>query len=185
MKPIFFRNKDEFRKWLSKNHQTESELLVGYYKTGSGKLNMTWSESVDQALCFGWIDGVRKSIDADSYYIRFTPRKPTSIWSLNNVRKVEELMKAGLMKEAGIEAFKKRKQERSGVYSFESEPKKFSGAFEKKFKSNKEAWSFFISQAPSYQKVLAHWVLTAKQEKTRESRLDKAILASLDKKRLF
>src|SRR6478735_2031721 len=107
MTPTFFATQSDFRKWLQKNHKTETELNVGFYKVGSGKPSMTWSQSVDEALCFGWIDGVRKSIDADSYQIRFTPRKASSIWSAVNVKKVEELTKQGLMQPAGIAAFEK------------------------------------------------------------------------------
>lgn len=178
MKPTFFRTPQEFRQWLEKNHQTEKELLVGFYKVGTGKASMTWPESVDQALCFGWIDGVRRSIDEESYSIRFTPRKPTSIWSAVNIRKIEELTKAGLMQEAGLKAFELRKEERSAIYSHEKEPAVLDTSFEKQFKANQKAWEFFITQAPSYQKVMLHWIMGAKQEKTRLLRLEKTIRES-------
>ncbi len=123
MTPIFFNNQNEFRNWLEKNHQRETELWVGYYKVGTGKPSLTWSQSVDQALCFGWIDGIRQSIDEESYCIRFTPRKKTSIWSAINIAKVEELSRQGLMQPAGLEAFKYCKEANSRVYSFESRSK--------------------------------------------------------------
>ncbi|HEX2395089.1 MAG TPA: hypothetical protein VHI78_07065, partial [Bacteroidales bacterium] len=123
MAPLFFKNAGEFRKWLEGNYKTEKEVIVGFYKTKTGKPSMTWSESVDQALCFGWIDGIRRSIDEESYCIRFTPRNPNSIWSSINIKKIEYLTMKGLMKPEGIEVFKKRKQEKSGIYSFENRPK--------------------------------------------------------------
>jgi uncharacterized protein YdeI (YjbR/CyaY-like superfamily) len=178
MAPTFFSNQTEFREWLKTNHAKEIELLVGFYKVGSSKPSMNWPQSVDQAICFGWIDGIRKSIDEESYCIRFTPRKATSIWSDVNIKKVEELTKQGLMQPAGIEAFRNRKEEKSRVYSFESDTKKLAGSFEKKFKANKVAWSFFTTQAPSYQRAIIHWIMTAKQEETRLSRLDKTITES-------
>jgi uncharacterized protein YdeI (YjbR/CyaY-like superfamily) len=113
--PIFFRDQKEFRKWLEKNHKTSTELLVGFYKVNSGKPNMTWSQSVDEALCFGWIDGIRRSIDKESYCIRFTPRKPTSNWSNVNIKKVEELKRKGLMTKSGLDAYKKRKDLKAGI----------------------------------------------------------------------
>ena len=183
--PIFFSKSAEFRKWLEKNHKTKTELIVGYYKVDSGLPSMTWSESVDQALCFGWIDGVRRSIDDKSYCIRFTPRKPTSIWSAINIKKIEELTNKGLMKPEGLEIFQKRKEHKSRIYSHENETPILSPAFEKKFKTNKKAWKFFKSQAPSYQKVLVHWIMSAKQEPTRLTRLDKTIQTSGELKRVL
>jgi uncharacterized protein YdeI (YjbR/CyaY-like superfamily) len=121
MTATFFAKQSEFRKWLDKNHKKETELLVGFYKINSGKPSMTWSQSVDEALCFGWIDGVRKSIDKDSYQIRFTQRKPTSIWSAVNIKKIEELTKQGLMQPAGLVSFENRKENKSKIYSYENE----------------------------------------------------------------
>lgn len=184
MAAIFFKDQSEFRAWLAENHKKEKELLVGFYKKGSGRLNMTWSQSVDEALCFGWIDGVRRSIDADSYCIRFTPRKTTSIWSAVNIQKVEELTKNGLMQPAGLEAFSHRKEEKSKIYSFEREAINLEASFEDQFKANEAAWSFFTTQAPSYQKTIIHWIMGAKQEATRISRLEKTIAASEQQKRL-
>ncbi|MCF8370431.1 MAG: YdeI/OmpD-associated family protein [Bacteroidales bacterium] len=185
MKPIFFADQTEFRKWLEENHLKVTEALVGFYKIGSGKLNMTWSQSVDEALCFGWIDGIRRSVDQESYCIRFTPRKKTSNWSAINISKVEELTKKGLMQKAGIDAFKNRKEEKSKIYSFETDAKKFNAEYESIFKASQKAWDFFISQAPSYQKTMIHWIMSAKQEKTQLSRLEKAISESEKQKRLW
>ena len=136
---------------------------------------MTWPQSVDEALCFGWIDGIRTSIDKDSYQIRFTTRKPTSIWSAINIKKVEALTKQGLMQPAGLASFKKRKEERSKVYAFENEEMNFTAEFEKKIKANKKAWMYFESLAASYKKVSKHWVMSAKQEITRLKRLNQLI----------
>lgn len=165
MTPNFFATQSDFHKWLAKNHDKLSELLVGFYKVGSGKPIMSWSESIDQALCFGWIDGVRKRIDDERYSIRFTPRKSSSIWSAVNIKKVEELIRAGQMQPAGLVAFEKRNENKSKIYAYESAPAKLSPTFEKLFITNKKAWAFFTTQAPSYQKVIIHRIMTAKQEK--------------------
>lgn len=184
LKATFFASQQDFRLWLEKNHDSESELLLGYYKVGTGKPSLTWSESVDQALCFGWIDGVRRSIDAESYCIRFTPRKRDSIWSAINIQKVEQLTKAGLMTPAGELAFSFRKEDKSKVYSHESDAKSFDETNDAKFKKHAHAWEFFMNQAPSYRKQMIHWVMSAKQEKTKLTRLEKLILASKDQKRI-
>jgi uncharacterized protein YdeI (YjbR/CyaY-like superfamily) len=175
---IFFKTQGDFRKWLKKNHTKKDELWVGYNKKSSGKPSMDWSQSVDVALCFGWIDGIRKSIDEESYKIRFTPRKPASLWSSVNIKKVEELTKKGLMDPAGIEAFKKRDAKRSGVYSFERENAELNEEYVKIFKKNKKAWEFFNSLSKSVKRVTSHWVISAKQEKTRRKRLDILIKSS-------
>ena len=175
MEPIFFANPAAFRKWFEKNHLKEKELVVGFYKTGTGKPTITWPQSVDEALCFGWIDGVRKSIDDESYMIRFTPRKPTSIWSAINIKKIEDLTRQGLMYPAGLEAFRKRSEKKSRVYSYENEPVSLSKPYEKSFKANKKAWEYFQLQPPSYQKVATRWIMTAKQEATQQSRLQTLI----------
>ena len=185
MTPVYFNDHKEFRMWLEKNHTRESELLAGYYKVGSGRPSMTWSQSVDEALCFGWIDGIRRSIDKERYCIRFTPRKPTSIWSNINIQKVELLQKKGLMTKSGLEAFNNRKTSKSGIYSFENDPTKLNKSFENIFKANKGAWEFFIKQAPSYQKTITHWISSAKMESTKLSRLNKTIIASEKHKRIF
>jgi len=162
----------------------EAELLVGFYKVGSGKPSMNWSQSVDQALCFGWIDGVRRSIDKESYSIRFTPRRSTSIWSAINIQKVEELTEAGLMTPEGQKAFALRTESKSRIYSHEKEPVNLDAGYEKQFRKNKVAWGFFIKQPPSYRKVMIHWIMNAKQEKTKLSRLEKAIQISGQQKRM-
>lgn len=181
----FFAKQTDFRKWLAKNHKKEKELLVGFYKVGSGKASMTWPQSVDEALCFGWIDGVRKRIDEESYSIRFTPRKPTSIWSAVNIKKIGELTEKSLMQPAGIEAFAKRTHAKSAIYAYENEPVNLSPAFETKFKANKKAWTFFTAQAPSYQKTIIHWIMRAKQEATQLSRLEKTMIESSNQKRVL
>ena len=175
MKPVFFAKQADLRKWFEKNYKNESELLVGFYKVSSGKPSISWSESVDEAICFGWIDGIRKSIDDESYTIRFTPRKPNSNWSAVNIKKVEELKKLGLMKPEGIEAFNKRQDAKSAIYSYENEPVTLDQNFEKQFQSNKKAWAFFRSMPHSYRKVAINWVMTAKQEHTRINRMNTLI----------
>jgi uncharacterized protein YdeI (YjbR/CyaY-like superfamily) len=184
MKPSFFEDQFKFRAWLEEHHQTATELLVGFYKVDSGKPSMSWSESVDQALCFGWIDGVRRSIDQESYSIRFTPRKPGSIWSAINIKKVEMLTAAGQMQPAGLQAFALRKEEKSRIYSHENEVAELTAELLHLFKLNHVAWEFFTCQAPSYRKVITHWIMSAKQEKTKQSRLEKVIDASARQKRL-
>ena len=185
MDPVFFQNQNDFRNWLEKNHYKESEIIVGYYKAATGKPSMTWSQSVDQAICFGWIDGIRRSIDKERYSIRFTPRKLTSNWSNVNIKKVEDLKKKGLMKKPGLEVYNNRKDLKSGIYSFEKEITKLDDNFERIFKANKTAWDFFVKQAPSYQKTRFHWIMSAKQETTKISRLNKLIMASEKHNRLF
>jgi uncharacterized protein YdeI (YjbR/CyaY-like superfamily) len=185
MVPVFFSDTREFRKWLETNHRTEKELLVGYYKVGTKKTSMNWSESVDEALCFGWIDGIRKSIDEESYCIRFTPRNPKSNWSAVNINKVEEMIRLGKMTPAGLAAFEKRAEARSGIYSYENRPEKFDSGLEARFQEDQQAWNFFSSKPASYQKTVVYWVMSAKQESTRISRLNKLIEASIAGKRLF
>src|SRR5688572_9387279 len=178
MKPIFFAKQSDFRKWLEKNHKKETELLVGFHKVDSGNPSMTWSQSVDEALCFGWIDGVRKSIDKDRYQIRFTQRRPTSTWSAINIKKVEALIQQGLMQPAGLESFKKLNKSKSKIYTYENEAVKLSSPLEKRFKANKIAWKYFQSLAASYRKLSSNWVMSAKQDVTRLKRLDALIADS-------
>lgn len=175
MNPIFFPTQLDFRQWLEENHVSETELLVGYYKISSGKPSMTWSESVDEALCFGWIDGIRRSIDEESYCIRFTPRKPKSNWSAINIKKIEELTAKGLMQEAGITAFAKRKEEKSAIYAYENKPTEFLAEFENIFRQNEKAWIFFEKQPSWYKRTIIFWVLSAKKPETQKRRLDKLI----------
>ncbi|MEO9483605.1 MAG: YdeI/OmpD-associated family protein [Ekhidna sp.] len=175
----FFSTPDHFRKWLEENHEQESELWVGYYKKATGRPSITWPESVDQALCFGWIDGIRKRLDDESYQIRFTPRKPNSHWSNVNIRKIKNLKKENLLMPAGIASYKMRNPENSGKASFEQKNLTLSKAYEAKLKANKEAWSFFNEKlAPSYRKQSIWWVMSAKREETREKRLNTLIECS-------
>ena len=182
---VFFKSSVEFRKWLEKNHRVETELLVGYYKIGTKKPSMTWSESVDEAICFGWIDGIRKNIDDESYCIRFTPRNPRSNWSGVNIQKAEELIKTGKMQACGWDVFEKRKIDRSVIYSYENQPEKLDDPMQRQFQENQKAWNYFHSQAPSYQKTRIYWVMSAKLETTRMARLEKLIVASESGNRLF
>jgi uncharacterized protein YdeI (YjbR/CyaY-like superfamily) len=184
VKPTFFATAAEFRRWLERHHDSERELLVGFYKRGSGRPSMTWPESVDQALCFGWIDGVRKRIDNDAYTIRFTPRRPRSIWSAINIRRVNELKEQGLMQPGGLRAFEQRSPERSAIYSYEKAPAVLPPAAEAAFRKRRAAWTFFNEQPPSYRRVATHWVVAAKKEETRARRLAKLIDESANRRRL-
>lgn len=185
MKVHFFANAIEFRQWFEKFSETETELLVGFYKVSSRKPSITWSESVDQALCFGWIDSVRRTVDHESYCIRFTPRRANSIWSNINIEKVHSLTASGLMTKKGIAAFNQRKEQLTGIYSHENKYFELDKPCVDLFKSHKDAWCFFEAQAPSYRKVTAHWIMSAKQEKTKLARLHKIIALSLAKQRHF
>lgn len=182
--PFFFSSQEEWRTWLDENFDKTEEIWIGFYKSGSGIKGITNKEAVDEALCFGWIDGLVKGRDETTWIKRFTPRKPSSIWSLANTRRVQELTEMGKMHSAGLKAFSLRTQKRSGIYSFESEAKEFSGEFLKIFVSNPEAWQNFSAMPPSYRKTATHWVLTAKQQATREGRLDQLIKVSRQNKRL-
>ena len=185
MNPIFFATPRKFRAWLEEHHAEERELLVGFYKKGSGRASITWPESVDEALCFGWIDGVRRNLDEESYTIRFTPRKASSIWSAINIRRVEELTKLGRMMPAGATAFAKRQQAKSAIYTYEQkEAATLAPEFEKRFRRDKKAWAFFAGQAPWYRRVATHWVMRAKQAETRERRLAALLASSAAEKRL-
>lgn len=175
MKPKFFRTQEEFRAWLREHHDKRDELIVGYYKVASGKESMSWPESVDQALCFGWIDGIRRTIDEVSYSIRFTPRRSGSNWSTVNLRKVEKLFECGLMREAGIKAFEARKESRSEIYGYESKSLKLSRDFRKEFRANKKAWEHYSKQSAYVKKTSENWVMSAKREETRLRRLRKLI----------
>jgi len=171
MKPTFFATPIEWRKWLKNNHGRATELLVGFYKRKSGRPSITWPEAVDQALCFGWIDAVRRGIDAESYSIRFTPRKPGGVWSAINIKRAEELRAQGLMHPTGVKAFEARQEHRSRIYAYEQENVKFEPTQEKLFRANKPAWDFFNSQPAWYRRSATWWTLSAKREETREKRL--------------
>ena len=176
MQPTFFATPTDFRQWLQEHHQTERELLVGFYKKGSGRPSITWPESVAEALCFGWIDGVRRSIDDESYTIRFTPRKRGSIWSAVNMRLAEELIRDGRMQPAGLAAWQARDPAKSAVYSFEQkEAAQLAPEMEARFRENAQAWKFWQAQPPGYRKTAAHYVMSAKREDTRARRLQTLI----------
>jgi uncharacterized protein YdeI (YjbR/CyaY-like superfamily) len=174
-KPRFFRSPAEFRTWLEKNHDRESELLVGFYKKSSGKRGITYEEALDEALCFGWIDGVRRSVDDERSTIRFTPRRQKSNWSLKNIRRVNELTELGRMAPSGIAAFDRRDPSEASTYSFEQANPAFGEDLEKRFRRNRKAWRFWEAQPPGYRKAATWWVVSAKREETRIRRLDSLV----------
>jgi uncharacterized protein YdeI (YjbR/CyaY-like superfamily) len=178
VKPKFFKSQSRFRRWLEKNHGSKKELVVGFYKKLSSKPSITYPAALDEALCFGWIDGVRKSLDNDSYIIRFTPRKPTSIWSNVNVRHVERLKKEGRMTPPGLAAYARRNPKRTGIYLFEKPPVEFLADYEELFRKNKKAWQFFEQQPPGVKRLSKLYVMSAKQDETRRRRLKKLIESS-------
>ena len=180
----FFATPAEFRRWLERNHAKAQELWVGFYKKGTGKPSITWPEAVAEALCYGWIDGVRRSIDDDSYRIRFTPRKPNSTWSAVNIRTAQELIAAGRMRPAGLAAFQSRREDLERRYSFEQGEVAFEPWMEKEFRKRKKAWAFFESQPPSYRKTATWWVISAKREETRRKRLQTLIDDSAASRRI-
>jgi uncharacterized protein YdeI (YjbR/CyaY-like superfamily) len=176
MKPRFFSTPADFRKWLAENHDRKQEQWVGFHKKECGKPSITWPESVDVALCFGWIDGLRKSVNETSYMIRFTPRKSTSTWSAINIKRVGELKKLELMHPAGLKAFADRDERKSATYSYEQRTKAQLGeAYEAQFRANKKAWEFFQAQPPWYRRTSTYWVISAKREETRRKRLETLI----------
>lgn len=175
MKPKFFSSPEEFHRWLEENHHTATELMVGFHKKSSGMKSITYAQALDEALCFGWIDGVRRSLNETSYEQRFTPRKPKSIWSLVNIKHVKRLKKDGRMHPAGLAAYERRDAKRTGVYSFETTPQQLSPDYEKKFRHNKKAWKFFEELPPYLKKTLIFWIMGAKKEETRIRRLEKLI----------
>ena len=183
MKPRFFTGRSDFRRWLEKNHASAPELWVGFYKVSSGRGGLTYLEALEEALCFGWIDGVRHRVDAQSFSQRFSPRRAKSYWSAVNIRRAEQLKAAGLMHDAGLAAFERR-DGASDRYSFERAPAALDPAAEKRFRANRRAWSFFESQAPWYRRVALHWVTSAKREETRARRLETLIRDSAGGRRI-
>lgn len=174
--PHFFAAPEEFRSWLEENHATARELWVGYYKKGAGRPSMTWPQSVDEALCFGWIDGIRKSVDGESYMNRFTPRKPNSNWSAVNIARVAELTAQGRMQPAGLAAFERRRDETTAAYSYEQrEHAALDEAEEEQLRANPNAWQFFQARPRSYRQAAIRWVISAKKAETRQSRLARLI----------
>jgi uncharacterized protein YdeI (YjbR/CyaY-like superfamily) len=184
VEPRFFETPQELRVWFEAHHATAKELQVGFHRKSSGLASITWPESVDQALCFGWIDSVRRGIDDVSYTNRFTPRKPGSTWSAKNITRVGDLTEMGLMHPAGSAAFERRTEARSGVYSFEQATIGVDGTYEKRFRANRPAWTFFQAQPPSYRKAATWWVISAKREETRLRRLETLIDDSADGRRI-
>ncbi|MES2692903.1 MAG: YdeI/OmpD-associated family protein [Verrucomicrobiota bacterium] len=170
-KPVFFPTAADFRRWLEKNHASATELYIGFYKAKSGKTAMTYEEAVDESLCFGWIDGVVKSLGPESYQHRFSPRKPTSIWSMINIGHVARLTKAGKMHPRGLAAFAARKANKVGIYAYEQRPQEMPDPYRKTFKAAAKAWAFWEKQPPGYRRTLVWWIISAKQEATRDKRL--------------
>jgi uncharacterized protein YdeI (YjbR/CyaY-like superfamily) len=169
--PIFFSSPGAWRAWLEGHHEHESEVLVGFYKKASGRATMTWSQSVEEALCFGWIDGVRRRIDEHSHSIRFTPRKPRSTWSAVNIANAERLIAPRRMRPAGLRAFRARTEERSRVYAFEQGAVELPDDAERQLRADPPAWSYWQSRPPGYRRVAAWWVISAKRPETRARRL--------------
>ncbi|HYU34776.1 MAG TPA: YdeI/OmpD-associated family protein [Thermoanaerobaculia bacterium] len=179
VQPHFFATPEDFRRWLAEHHASARELWVGFYKRGTGKPSITWPESVDEALCAGWIDGIRKRIDDESYVIRFTPRKASSTWSAVNIKRMAELIREGRVLPAGLTAFEKRSEKKSGIYSYEQRNEAALGEeLEQKFREHKAAWEYFQAQPPWYRRTATYWVVSAKKEETRQRRLAVLIEAS-------
>ena len=181
----FFRLPSNFRNWLKKHHASATELWVGFYKKGSGKPSITWPESIDEALCFGWIDGIRKSVDDISYKVRFTPRNPKSAWSPVNIKRAQVLIDEGRMEPAGLKAFEVRRETRSGIYTYEGRRDQLEEPYASLLRKDKAAWEFFQAQPPSYRKAAGWFVLSAKKEETRLQRVEKLIELSRQGKRLI
>ena len=184
LKPEFFASSAQFRRWLAKNHATQSELWLGMYKKTSGKGGITYKEALDEALCYGWIDGVRKSLDDDAFVQRFTPRKAKSYWSAVNTKRAQELLKEKRMAAAGLKAFEARDQTLTARYSFEREAPAFGAAHLKQFKANKAAWTFFEAQPPGYRRLMTFYVTSARKPETQAKRLDRLIQASAQQRRV-
>jgi uncharacterized protein YdeI (YjbR/CyaY-like superfamily) len=183
--PTYFATPAEFRSWLEKHHETSTELWVGFHKRASGRPSITWPEAVDQALCFGWIDGVRKTVDESSYTNRFTPRKARGTWSAINIKRAKELIEMGVMSPAGLRAFQRRPPDRSAIHSYEQrQAASLTGEYERRFRANKEAWGFFGAQPPWYRRAAIHWVMSAKREETRVRRLGRLIEDSQNGRRI-
>jgi uncharacterized protein YdeI (YjbR/CyaY-like superfamily) len=184
--PLFFSTPGAFREWLAGNHERATELWVGYYRKDSGRPSITWPESVDEALCFGWIDGLRKKIDHESYKIRFTPRRAKSTWSAVNISHVAVLTREGRMQSAGIAAFARREENNSRKYSFENrDAAKLTAADEREFRRDPTAWEFFQAQPPGYRRLAAWWIISAKRPETRRARLDRLIETSRARRRIY
>jgi uncharacterized protein YdeI (YjbR/CyaY-like superfamily) len=184
MEIVFFPAPADLRKWFRKNHAAAQDLWVGFYKKHTEEPSITWPESVDEALCVGWIDGIRKRIDEASYVIRFTPRRRGSIWSAVNIKRVAVLTSEKRMQPAGLAAFAARRENKSGIYSYEQRSARLPEPYASLLRKNRDAWKFFQVQPPSYRKTIGWWVVSAKQEGTRRKRLQKLIVESARRKRL-
>lgn len=184
MDVVFFATTVELRSWFAAHHESATELWVGFYKKATGRPTISWSDAVDQALCFGWIDGIRKRIDDASYTNRFTPRKPTSAWSNINIAKVEALTAQGLMLPAGLRVYALRDPARSGIYSFERADAGLPDEYAQQFMKHEAAWAFFLAQPPGYRRLASHWVMSAKREETRQKRLATLIADSAHGRRI-
>lgn len=182
-KPLFFAKPADFRAWLRVHHQDTPELWVGFYKKGSGRSSITWPQSVDEALCVGWIDGIRKSVDEDSYKIRFTPRRRGSVWSTVNIKRCQALADQGRLRPAGVKAFQARQENRSGIYAYEQRRDQLEEPYASKLRKNKAAWAFFQAQPSWYKKQAGWWIISAKKEETRLKRLQKLVELSARGKR--
>ncbi|MDA1329807.1 MAG: bacteriocin-protection protein [Chloroflexi bacterium] len=183
--PAFFATPEEFRAWLAEHHASQRQLLVGFYKVATDKPSISWEQSVDEALCYGWIDGARKRIDDEAYTIRFSPRRPDSFWSKKNIASMQRLIAVGRVQPAGLAVYQARKGQKSGAYSFEQdEAPKLNAAQAKTFRVAKGAWEFFQDQPPGYRKTIIHWVTSAKQEKTQVRRLARVIEVSISGERV-
>lgn len=183
-KPTFFRSSSEFRNWLGKNHDRTAELLIGFHRVDSGKGGLTYREALDEALCFGWIDGVRKRFDAVSYTVRFTPRRQGSIWSVINTTRMGELIELERVHPAGGAVFRQRDQKKSWKYSYEVRSRQFDAEYDRQFRANRKAWEFYQAQAPWYRRVSCYWVMSAKREETRLRRLATLITDSANGRRI-
>jgi uncharacterized protein YdeI (YjbR/CyaY-like superfamily) len=181
--PTYFPTEVDFRRWLEANHESAPELLVGFWKKGSGKPSIDWPKARDQALCFGWIDGHRKSLGEDAYTIRFTPRRKGSIWSTVNVERFEALKAAGLMTPAGERAYEENKH-KTGVYSYEKPLASLTAEEEQLFRKNKAAWADWEKRPPGYRKTVLGWITSAKRPETRAKRLTDVIAVSAEVRRL-
>jgi len=184
MKPVFFKTAADFRRWLAAHHATETELLVGFYRKSSGQAGITYKEAVDEALCYGWIDGVKRRVDDQRYTHRFTPRTAQSTWSVVNTRRVAELIALKRMARPGLAAFQRRDPEKTKTYSFENRPSVFDPALEREFKKDEAAWTFFNAQPPGYRRLMTFFVMSAKQPETRQRRLAMLVKTSAEGKRM-
>jgi uncharacterized protein YdeI (YjbR/CyaY-like superfamily) len=184
MEPDYFASPAEFRQWLERHHATATEVMVGFYKKGTGQPSLTWPESVDEALCFGWIDGVRRRVDDERYTIRFTPRQPRSVWSAVNLKRAAELKAAGRMTPAGLAAYENRDPAKAQRYSYENRPDRLDPPLERTFKADKAAWKNFQAEPAGYRRTAIWWVVSAKKEETRRKRLGTLIAVSREGQRL-